>query len=320
METEIKKIACIGGGLIGSAWTTLFSKYGYTVNFYDINDSAIDAAKKNMDGMFKQYLDVGLMSEQEVAEAKTHISYFTDLGEAVKAVDFIQENVPEKIEIKKQVLSQIDEYNPTAIYASSASALRISDIAEGSKYPERCLNGHPFNPPHLMPIVELVSTKHTAQDVIDKAMAFYESMKRVPVILNKEIYGFIGNRLQYAFVREAMNLVASGVCSVEAVDKVAVYGLGIRWAFLGPWLIGELNGGPGGIYDYFDHYREAWKMAFEELADFKELQDVFVEEMAKPGVAEELANRTEEEGRTNEELKAYRDKMLIEILKMHNKI
>ncbi|MDE8735422.1 3-hydroxyacyl-CoA dehydrogenase family protein, partial [Eubacteriales bacterium DFI.9.88] len=97
-------------------------------------------------------------------------------------------------------------------------------------------------------------------------------MKKVPVILNQEINGFIGNRLQYAVVREAMNLVAKGICSVEDVDKVAVYGLGIRWAFLGPWPIGELYGGPGGIYDYFDHYRPAWKMAFEDLADFKDLQ------------------------------------------------
>lgn len=320
MKTRIKKVACVGGGLIGSSWTTLFTKNGYSVNFYDINDGAIQAAKSNMDAMFKQYLDAKIMTEAEVQEALNRITYFTDLGEAVKDVDFIQENVPERIEIKRQVLSEIDAYNSTAIYASSASALRISDISEGCKYPERCLNGHPFNPPHLMPIVEIVSNAHTKNEIVEEAKAFYESLKRVPVILNREIFGFIGNRLQYAFVREAMNLVSSGICSVEDVDKVAVYGLGIRWAFLGPWLIGELNGGPGGIYDYFDHYRTGWKMAFEELANFKNLQDVFVEELAVPGVAEELKHRTKEEGQNNEDLKAYRDRMLIEILKMHDKI
>ena len=320
MQTRIKKVACVGGGLIGSSWATLFSKNGYLVQFYDIDKNAIETAKQKIGDMFKQYHDAGIMTEAEIKEAFSRISFFTSLGETVKDVDFIQENVTEKLELKRSILAEIDRCNSTAIYASSASALRISDITRDCKYPERCLNGHPFNPPHLMPVVEIVSNPHTKKEILEEAKAFYAGMKKVPVILNQEIYGFIGNRLQYAVVREAMNLVAKGICSVEDVDKVAVYGLGIRWAFLGPWLIGELNGGPGGIYDYFDHYRPAWKMAFEDLADFKDLQEVFVEELAQPGVAEEMEHRTEEEGRTNEDLKSYRDHMLIEILKMHDKI
>lgn len=305
----IEKTACIGAGLIGSSWATLFSMYGYSVNLYDDDKRQLEASKDKIKANFEVYVNNGVIIEPDADEAMNRISYIEDFETAIKDVEFIQECVYEKLELKREVLAKADKYNSTALYCSSASAINISDISRESEYPERCIGAHPYNPPHLVPFVEITKWEKTNEDNVKLAYEFYESLKKVPVVLLKETPGFIANRLQGVYVKEAINLVTEGVCSIEDLDKASVYGLGLRYAIVGPFINGDLNGGDGGIVEYYRKYGA--KMG---------LTEEFIEKTAPEGVEQEKANRPQKTGRTRKEIIEYRDKMLIEMLKLHDLI
>lgn len=318
---DIKKVACIGAGLIGSSWATLFSKNGLQVNVYDVNKEALDESEKKINNNFKVLQKNDIISAEKSKEAMERISFFDDLESALKNVQFIQECGYDHLETKRDILSKVDSINQTALFCSSTSFLMITDIALDSKYPERCLGAHPYNPPHLMPLVELTKTAKTDEKNVKAAYDFYKSLGKEPVVLQKETPGFICNRLQAAYLREAVGLVMSGVCSVEDLDKASVFGLGIRWAIVGPNLNGDLNGGPGGIASYFGpKYLGGFNEALGVMDDFKEFPLEYAEEYGVEGVAEEKANRDPETGNTVPEIIKYRDDLLINILKLHNKI
>ena len=317
---KIEKVACIGSGLIGSSWTTLFSKEGYPVNIYDVNKEQLESGKEKIKANYKAYVENGILSKEEAEEAMNRISYIDDLATAVKDVQFIQECGYDNLEVKRKIIGEIDKCNASAIICSSTSSLNISDISRDSKYPERCIGGHPYNPPHLMPLVEMTKWEKTSEDNVKIAYDFYKSMKKEPVVLLKENPGFICNKLQMAYLRQAMALVMDGVCTVEDLDKASVYGLGIRWAILGPNLNGDLNGGDKGLAEYFRKYGQGMNASFKALADWKEVPVEYAEKIGPEGVEREKANRLPETGKNREEIISYRDKMLIEILKLHEKI
>lgn len=318
---KIDKTACIGAGLIGSSWATLFSKEGYPVNIYDVNKKHLELSKEKVKANFEVYVKNRIITEQSAEEAMNRIHYTNSFEEAVKDVQLIQECAYDSLEVKRDVLAKVDKYNPTALFCSSTSTLNISEIARDSKYPERCVGAHPYNPPHLMPLVEITKWEKTDENYVKTAYNFYKSIKKEPVILSKEVHGFICNRLQFAYVREAIDLVMKGVCTVEDLDKASVYGLGIRWAILGPNLNGDLNGGEEGLKEYFGpKYRPGFNAILRELADWTEIPVEYAEKIGPEGVEKEKANRPRELGNTREEIIAHRDKMLIEILKLHNKL
>lgn len=317
----IKRIACIGSGLIGSSWATLFSKEGYPVNIFDIKEEQLALSREKVKANFKIYIDNGIMREEEVNEAINRISYFTDLEKAIKDVDLIQECGYDHLETKRGILDLVDKYNPTALFCSSTSTLNISDISRDSTYPERCIGAHPYNPPHLMPLVEITKWEKTNEGLVKKAYDFYKSMKKEPIVLQTEAVGFVGNRLQLAYIREAIDIVMKGICTVEDLDKASVYGLGIRWSILGPNLNGDLNGGDNGLIEYFGpKYRPGFNNCINDLATWKEIPAEYAEEIGPVGVETAKANRMPETGRTREDIISYRDKMLIELLKLHQKI
>lgn len=319
--SNIKKVACIGAGLIGSSWATLFSKFGYNVNVYDINEEAIEISKQKISSNFKVLQENDAINKEDSEEAINKIKFYVDMKEAIKDVDFIQECGYDNLEVKRGILSQVDEYNPRALFCSSTSFLMISDIAEGSKYKERCIGAHPYNPPHLMPLVELTKTDETLEDNVNTAYNFYKSLNKEPVILKKETPGFICNRLQAAYLREAVSLVMNGICSVEDLDKASVYGLGIRWAIVGPNLNGDLNGGENGIAEYFGpKYLAGFNEALSVMDDWKEFPVEYAEEFGVVGVAKEKENREPETGQNIKDIIKYRDEMLVKILKLHNKL
>ncbi len=318
----IHKIACLGSGLIGSSWATLFSREGYSVNLYDIGPAPLEKAKANVKNNLKKLVDFDIITDEAMDAAYGRISFHSDLAEAVKDADFIQECSPEVLETKRQVLDEVDRYNAAAIFASSSSALRISDIAERSAHPERCIGAHPYNPPHLIPLVELTKGKKTDGKYIREAYEFYKTVRKEPVILYKEAVGFIANRLQAAYTREMIDIVMKGICSVEDVDKASLYGLGFRYAIIGPNLNGDLNGGEGGLRDYYRKYGAGvFEASFKDgMGTWTELPQEFCEHIGPEGVNKEKANRPKELGNTREEIIAYRDRMLIEILKLHKKV
>ena len=261
-----------------------------------------------------------LSSFEEIEKIESRISYTKSIENAVKNTKFIIESGPEKYEVKWSIVNDVEKYaSEDAIIASSTSGLLITEIAKNAKHPERFIGAHPYNPPHLIPLVEITKGEKTKDENVQLAYDLYKSIKKEPVILQKEALGFICNRIQMAVYREVSDLVMRGVCSIEDADKAVTYGPGIRWAIMGPSLVFELGGGQGHIDGLMNHLNDSIKLWLNDMTDWKEFPEQFPE-IAREGVEESLKNRPKEIGNTDESLAEYRDKMLIEILKLHNKL
>ena len=317
---DIKKAACVGGGVIGSSWTLLFAMKGIDVCLYDINDEQIENCKKNIERNIDSLVEFGALKKEDIGAIHGRIRYTTKISEAVADACFIQENGPERLNLKQSILAEIEEYAPKeAIYASSSSGLLISDITANAKYPERCIGGHPYNPPHLIPLVEITYCEKTNQDTVALAKDFYQSIGKEAVILNKECPGYIANRLQLAVYREMIDLVMRGICTAEDADKALVYGPGIRWAIFGHNMIMQL-GNPGGLKGMMAMLGNGGDAWLADMADWKHMPNEEYGEIAQASVDEMMKHFQDEIGHTNPEIAKYRDKMLVEILKLHKKL
>lgn len=316
---EIKRVACVGGGVIGSSWAIQFAMKGLDVVLYDINDEQLAKSQaqmhKSLDAL-EQFKAVTPQRRQEIAD---RVKLTTSMEEAVKNAQFIQESGPERLEIKRSILAQVEEYaSADAIYASSTSGLLVSDIAAQAAHPERCVGAHPYNPPHLIPLVELTSGDKTDPELLQLAYDFYQSIGKEAVLLRRECPGFIANRLQLALYREVQDLVMRGVCSVEDADKALVYGPGLRWAIFGHNMIMQL-GNPGGLTGMVNMLGNSGDRWLADMASWTHQPDNWAE-VAQPGVDQEMKNFPDYIGHTNEACAAYRDQMLIELLKLHRKL
>ncbi|MCR4442454.1 MAG: 3-hydroxyacyl-CoA dehydrogenase family protein [Peptococcaceae bacterium] len=318
--SDIKKIACVGAGLIGAGWATNFLMKGYPVVLYDIKEEFLEQARQRISQNLQFLVNKKVLDEKRFAAAMQAVACTTSLEEAVKDVQLIQESGPENYEVKQALLVEIEKHaHPTAIFASSTSGLLISEIARYAQHPERCLGVHPYNPPHLIPLVEISKGDRTSDAVVDTVYEFLSSLGKEPVILRKEAPGFIANRLQMALYREAVDLVNRGVCSIEDVDKAACFGPGLRFGIMGPNLIYQLGGGAHGIKGLLTHVGPSVEMWWADMADWKKWPEGWPDK-AQEGVNRAMANRPPEFGRTPEEIAAWRDDMLIELLKLHKKI
>ncbi len=286
----------------------------------EINDSCVSRAWESIRRIADSLVKLGVMSEGDVGEVLGRISVTDDPEAAFRAVQFIQENAPENYEIKRKVLENIEAHTGAdTIIASSTSGLLISEIARDARYPERCLGAHPYNPPHLIPLVEMTKGERTDPAVAEHAAAFYRSVGKEPVILEKERLGFIANRISHAVYREVIALVEDGVCTVEGADKAVCYGPGLRWAIYGPNLLYELGGGLDGVAGAISKFRDMSNLLFEDISDMKRIPDNWLE-LAVAGVKEEKAALPGFMGSTNEELGQFRDRVLVELLKLHQKL
>lgn len=316
---DMKCVASIGGGVIGSSWTLLFAMRGLKVWQYDINQEQIDNCVKNIARSIDSLLEFGAIQADQVESIKGRISYTTSIAEAVKDAQFIQENGPERLPIKQSILAEIEAAAPVdAIYASSSSGLLISDVTANAAHPERCVGGHPYNPPHLIPLVEITYSGKTDQSNVQLAKAFYQSIGKEAVVLNRECPGYIANRLQLAVYREMIDLVMRGVCTAEDADKALTFGPGIRWAIFGHNMIMQL-GNPGGLKGMMAMLGTGGDVWLADMADWKHMPNEEYGEIAQASVDEMMKNFPDEVGHTNPEIARYRDKMLIEILKLHHK-
>lgn len=316
---DMKCVASIGGGVIGSSWTLLFAMRGLKVWQYDINQEQIDNCVKNIARNIDSLLEFGAIQADQVESIKSCISYTTSIEEAVKDAQFIQENGPERLPIKQSILAEIEAAAPVdAIYASSSSGLLISDVTANAAHPERCVGGHPYNPPHLIPLVEITYSDKTDQGNVQLAKAFYQSIGKEAVVLNRECPGYIANRLQLAVYREMIDLVMRGVCTAEDADKALTFGPGIRWAIFGHNMIMQL-GNPGGLKGMMAMLGTGGDVWLTDMADWKHMPNEEYGEIAQASVDEMMKNFPDEVGHTNPEIAKYRDKMLIEILKLHHK-
>lgn len=245
----MEKIAIIGSGLIGRAWAMVFARAGHPVRMFDKAPGAVDKALGLIEEGLGELQNAGLIDEAP-ADIMKRISAAQSLADAVGDADYVQENTSEKLDIKREIFRQLDEAAPAnCILASSTSTIRTSSFSAGLKGKHRCIVAHPVNPPHVVPIVEVSPAPWTASEVVKRTRALHEKVGQVPITVKKEVEGFILNRLQAALLRESWRLVAEGYVSVDDLDKTIRDGLGLRWAFMGPFETIDLNA-PGGIADY----------------------------------------------------------------------
>jgi L-gulonate 3-dehydrogenase len=257
MASTERNVAIVGTGLIGRAWAAIFARAGWNVRLSDPHAPTLAGAPGLIRDELHALASHGLASDPDGAAARVAIA--TDLADAVKNVAFVQENGPENVEQKIAIFAELDRLAPPdALLASSTSAIVASRFTENLPGRARCLVGHPVNPPHLVPLVELCGAPWTAPDAINRARNIYREIGQVPVTVNKEINGFILNRLQGALLAEAFRLVGEGFVSAEDLDHTVKDGLGLRWSFLGPFETIELNA-PGGIPDYCARYTGFYK-------------------------------------------------------------
>ena len=301
-----KRIAVIGAGTIGASWAACFLARGFDVAAHDPSPDGEAFARRFIDNAWPALEQLNAVVP---GADRKRFEFFKDPAAAVKGAAFVQENGPEREDIKLELFATLDAAAaPETVIATSSSGLLISRVSAKCKHPERCVIGHPFNPPHLIPLVEVVGGEKTSVEAIDKAMAFYRSAGKHPIHIRKEVRGHVANRLQAALWREAVHLVTEGVVSVGDADAAIAYGPGLRWALMGPHLTFHMAGGDGGMKHFMHHIGPAIQGWMDDLGTPRltpQTQKAIID-----GVAEEAA------GRSMDDLRRWRDRKLIEILKV----
>jgi 3-hydroxyacyl-CoA dehydrogenase len=305
----IRSIAIIGTGVIGASWTSLFLAKGLEVTATDVAPNAEAALRRFVDAAWPALKRLGLAP----GASQSNLKFTAALAEAVKGADLVQENGPERIDFKKKLYGQLDELlPPDVIIASSSSGLTMSEIQSGAaSHPERCVIAHPFNPPHLVPLVEIVGGAKTSEATIRRADEFYTSIGQRTVRLNKEMPGHVANRLQAALAREVYYLVAEGVVSAADVDTALSWGPGLRWGIMGNMLLNHLGGGPGGIEHFFQQFSGPMTAWWKTLGS----------PVLTPEVQKKLIDSVHAEvgSRTIGDLAAERDEVLLGLLELRAK-
>ena len=247
----IRRVTIVGAGTIGASWAALFLARGLEVV---VSDPAADAealTRARVQAAWPVLVELGHVQPGASAEA---LRFEPDLEAALAGADFVQENAPEREDFKIALFARMDAaLPPHVIVASSSSGLIMSRLQSQCRHASRFVIGHPFNPPHLIPLVEVVGGEQTSADTIDRCIAFYRSLGKYPIRLNKEVPGHIANRLQAALWREAIHLAAENVASVADIDAAVSQGPGLRWALFGPHMTFNLGGGAGGLANFMDH-------------------------------------------------------------------
>ncbi|PAT06085.1 3-hydroxyacyl-CoA dehydrogenase [Corynebacterium hadale] len=234
-------VAIIGAGSIGVSFAIVFASAGFRVKVFEPSPERLVAVPLELESKVTDLVEAGLYNEQ-AETILSRVSLFAEISEAIKGVDLVQECVPERIELKREIFSQfIDAVSPNAVLASSSSAITASKISAGLPIAHQTLIAHPGNPPHLLPLIEIVPSEHTESEILQSAREMYKSAGMLPITVQKEIEGFIFNRLQGAVLREAYALVRDRVADVEDIDSVVREGLGKRWSFMGPFETADLN-------------------------------------------------------------------------------
>jgi carnitine 3-dehydrogenase len=299
----VRRVAVIGAGTIGASWAALFLARGLEVTASDPHPEGEAFLRRYVAEAWPALERLGLAAGASPAALR----FAADPEVALAGADFVQESGPEREDLKQDLFRRLDAALPAEVpIASSSSGLLISRLQEGCRHPERCIVAHPFNPPHLIPLVEIVGGRRTAPAVIERAMAFYKAAGKHPIHIRKEVPGHLANRLQAALWREAVHLLADGVAEVADIDAAIAHGPGLRWAIMGPHLTLHLAGGTGGIEHFMAHLAgplTSWWADLGEPELTAELQRRIIE-----GVAAEA------DGRSVAELAARRDRLLLDIL------
>jgi carnitine 3-dehydrogenase len=300
---QVGRVGVVGAGVIGGGWALHYLRMGLDVDVYDPSPAARQDLLRMRDRIWPLMGRLGLRAEASPDRMVVH----SDLAAAVSGAHLIQENAPEDASVKRKVLAEIDRAAaPEAVIASSTSGFGMTELQADCTRPGRCVVGHPFNPPYLIPLVEVVGGEQTDPVTVDWLADFYASVGKRPLRLSRELPGFVGNRLQEALWREALHMVAAGEATVEEIDESIAYGPGLRWAQMGPCLTFHLAGGAQGMAHMLDHFGAALLEPWTRLA--------------APPLTPELRQRMidgcerEAAGRSVADLEQIRDDFLADLL------
>jgi 3-hydroxybutyryl-CoA dehydrogenase len=303
--------ACLGAGVIGASWTALFLASGRSVAVYDPSPGAEKSVRDYVDTAWPALTRMGL-TDQGTPDALT---FHSSAADAAHGAEFIQESVPERLPIKHALFAEIEPaLAPGTIVASSASGLTLGQMQGGWSDPAPFVLGHPFNPPHLVPLVEVMGNDRTGPGVADAAAAFYDSIGKVTIRVNKEVPGHVANRLQAAVWREAIHMAREGVASVGDIDKAMWAGPGLRWAAMGPTACFSMGAGLGGLQAFCDHFRDTFNGWWDDLGQ------PYLDDETIALIVEGAADAAGGEGL--DAMLARRDAMIVamqEILRPHRK-
>jgi len=306
-ETKpIRRVAIVGTGVIGASWSAQYLAKGLQVVATDPAPGAENRLRASVAKAWTALERLGLSP----GASQANLSFAADLAEALTGVDLVQENGPERLDFKQKLYGQLDELLAAdVIIASSSSGLTMSEIQKGAAaHPERCVIAHPFNPPHLIPLVEIVGGAKTSEETIRRAMEFYKSIGKRPVRVNKEMPGHVANRLQSAVQREVYYLVAEGIISAADVDTALSWGPGLRWGVMGNMMLNHLGGGPGGMEHFLEQFAGSLTAWWKTLGS----------PVLTPEVQKKLIDSVNAEvgSRSIEELAAQRDEVLLGLLEL----
>jgi carnitine 3-dehydrogenase len=307
-QKPVRHIAVVGTGTIGASWATHYLAHGFDVTATDPAPGAEAALRSYIEGAWEAVTTLGLAP----GASPNRLKFTSDLPRALADADFVQENAPERPELKVKLFADIDDATPPdAIIASSSSGITMSVMQAQCRHPERTVIGHPFNPPHLIPLVEVVGGTRTSPETVRDAMAFYASIGKKPIHLKKEMPGHVANRLQSALYREVVYLIVQGVLDVADADDAVSWGPGLRWGVMGPNLLWHLGGGEGGIQHFMATLMPRMAAGWPGLGNPEftpELQQQIVK-----GVLEEA------DGQSIDELATSRDEMLFGLIALRAK-
>lgn len=307
-QSAVRRVAIVGTGTIGASWATYYLARGFDVTATDPGPGAESALRSFVDGAWGAAATLGLAP----GASPDRLTFAADMRQAVADADFVQENAPERPDLKVKLFADIDDATPPeAIIASSSSGITMSEIQAGCRNPGRTVIGHPFNPPHVIPLVEVVGGTRTAPETIDTAMSFYTSIGKKPIHLKKELPGHVANRIQSALYREVVWCIAEGVLDVADSDDAVSWGPGLRWGVMGPNLLWHLGGGEGGIQHFMDTLMPRMVAGWAALGTPEvtpELKDKIVTGVLK-----------EADGQSIDALEAQRDAMLFGLLAVRAK-
>lgn len=267
-EPTIPVVAVVGTGVIGRSWAQVFAGAGCQTGLYDPDPAQVEKALTWLD-------------QELSADCRALVREYADLEEVLAGAGYVQESGPEQIELKKAIYVSLDHAAPPeAILGSSTSAHDMSDIAAGLNGAHRCIVAHPVNPPHIIPVVEILPGVKTHPDVVTRTRDFMTSVGQKPVLMNYYVPAFLLNRMQAALLKEAISLVESGVADVESVDTVIRDGLGLRWALMGPFGVANTNA-DGGVREYFTRYGQAYKDCMNELGPTPSFDPEMIERLGQ---------------------------------------
>jgi 3-hydroxyacyl-CoA dehydrogenase len=305
----IRRVTIIGTGVIGASWAALYLAKGLEVVATDIAPNAEPALKRFVDAAWPALKRLGLAP----GASQSKLSFTSKIEAAVSGADLVQENGPERLDFKQKLYGQLDDLLPAeVIIASSSSGLTMSEIQTGCRsHPERCVIGHPFNPPHLVPLVEIVGGAKTSEETIQRVAEFYKAIGRRTVRVRKEMPGHVANRLQAALSREVYYLVAEGVVSAADADTALCWGPGLRWGLMGSMLLNHLGGGEGGIEHFFEQFARPLTAWWKTLGN----------PVLTPEVQKKLIDSVHAEvgSRSIDSLAAERDEMLLGLLELRTR-